>query len=240
MGPIIFPGNVFKNRSNVYGPNSGPQDFRLSPNGLYLPKVAGFAPATESEVGYDTTQRSFKSYDGKAIGAFGRCLYATRITTDVFDADTVGTTESVFATSYQFPANYWIANKCVLVWAGFRFVTPVSVQTTVGLTMRMQKAGPTNVSLWSVGTTTGSNQTRNYLFAMLIQGTAAPGAAVAIECEQVHGQGAWNASTPNAIDAAANVDTTAAETLQFTVTFGADPGAAQTVALRQLVINELN
>ncbi|MDB4912894.1 MAG: hypothetical protein JWM95_538 [Gemmatimonadetes bacterium] len=165
-----------------------------------------------------------------------RLLSAQFSTTDILVASTIGTTETAFATQFQFPASYWTANKLVEVRAVFGWIATATVPTTLPK-LRLRKAGPTDYYLYTgVAQAQAAFATeQGFMCSWMLQGTGAPGAAVNLETGYL-GEG-FGGFIRNTIAQGVAVDTTAALTLALTLTFGAATAGNQ-LALRQLVLLE--
>ena len=199
---------------------------------------AGLAPTTAGSFGYDTTQQKFVGGGGTGTlaGSFPRVLSAQFSTTDQLVAATIGTTETNFATTFSIPANFFIANKVLRVTALFEYVATAVVPTFL-LKMRVQKTGPTNVTLYAGPAAAPAAVTvSSILMPFLIQGTAAAGASVSVETAAL---GAFNGFNKSTTAQGVLITTNVAQTLQFTMTYGAAT-AGNTVNLRQLIVEELN
>lgn len=190
---------------------------------------------------YDATQRRLTTADGFFTSGHNRAISVQRSTSDQLAAATIGTTETAFASTVVFPANYFIANKAVLVIVGLEIVAGNPTNTML-FKLRVQKAGPTNVNLWVQGaaasSVVGATQGQ-YGFAFILQGTAAPGASVGLECQPAHAFTNFQSSFIGTVAQAPNVDTASQQTMQLTVTFGGS-NTGHTVNLRQLVASEMN
>lgn len=172
-------------------------------------------------------------FDG---GNGNRTLSRQRSTSDTLVAATINTTETAFATSYVFPANYFTADVTVRVTVTFETLGTAVIPTSL-LKMRVQKAGPTNVNLYTSTALAYSSGTTSYGGVFLLTGTAAAGSAVNLEVGALFANinGPFGRNTLAAMQA---VDTNLAQTLQFTQTFSSN-AASNSITLRQLLIEEL-
>ena len=89
----------------------------------------------------------------------------------------------------------------------------------------------TTLLVWPYAVAPAAVTVSSLLMPFLIQGTAAPGAAVSVETAAF---GAFNGFNKNITAQGVTIDTSVAQTLQFTMTYGAGT-AGNTVNLRQLV-----
>lgn len=234
------PPLVRTDQANTY--STGAQNLAAATS-LLVPNSAGYAPTADGSLGYDPTQDAWVAGGAGALtGALPRVLSVQRSTTDTLDAATITTTETAFATTYTLPANYLIAGKAVRVRCAFYTTTSGSAPTQL-YRLRIQKAGPTNVNLCASSAITVSNSFSNRAGALtwLIQGTAAPGAAVNIltTCEGGVMGGGMNSGHMNSIAQPVAADTTAAQTIQITLTYGAGT-AGNTLTLLMMTVEELN
>lgn len=202
---------------------------------------AGLAPSTiAGAYGYDSTQRRWRAWDGVQLGDFGRVLAVPDPnSTDTLSAATINTTETAFSSTFAIPANYLIPRKLLRVSALFSLTTS-AVPVTIVLTLRVQKSGPTDVNLWrNLAITPPINLTSaGYGFEWIFSAKDAVGAAAGLETGSVlsalFGQAVYNtiAQRPAA-------DTTAAQTIQVTVTYSGNT-AGNSISLRHgLIVEEL-
>lgn len=205
---------------------------------------AGLAPTADGAEGYDTTRKMYVGGGGTfaGLGSFPRVISAQFSTTDQLVAATVNTTETAFATSLALPANFFIANKILLVMASFEYTGSATAVTAL-IKMRLQKAGPVNVVLYT-GSAAATNNAAGFGLGMvwIIQGTAAAGAAVNVMTGSLApSPGIANIMGANKTPQVAGVAvaTNAAQTLQFTNTFGGNT-AGNTMNLTELIALEMN
>lgn len=169
--------------------------------------------------------------------AGNRTLYSVYSTTDSLTAATISTTETVFATSYTFPANYIDASKTFRITVMVNVLGTATIPTSI-LRMRFRKAGPTDVNLYQSTALAYQAGTLGYGGHFFIQGTAAAGASVNIMAGVVGDNinGPFGRNVLNTLPVA--IDTASAQTLQFTQQFSSN-SAGNTVTLAQLIIEEL-
>ncbi len=208
--------------------------------GLVVPKQAGAAPTAQGDIRYDTTQDATKLGGSGAIsGAIPRVLSAQFSSTDSLTCSVIGTTETAFATAFAIPANFFKANKVMRVSAAVEMTTPAS-QSAITWHLRVQKAGPTNVNLFSASSfPSASLSSVTAAIVGFVQGTGAPGATATLEMSGFAGStNSHPVGEKNSITQPVTVDTTVAQTLQFTLTCTVSD--ATNLKLRQLIVEELN
>lgn len=169
-------------------------------------------------------------------GNGNRTLYSAFSTTDTLTAATINTTETAFATSYTFPANYFTQGKLVRISMAIEGIATAAVPTST-IRMRLQKAGPTNVNLYTTTALANTVGAPGYGAIFYLQGTTTPGAAVAIEVggALINGLGLGGRNT---LTSPFTFDATAAQTLQFTLQFSTN-AAGNSTTLRQFFVEEL-
>lgn len=171
---------------------------------------------------------------------FGKRLYipAHFSTSDTLTASVIGTTETAFAKTIALPAGWFTLNRALRIFLGIEVSTTVTVPT-YQMRMRVQKAGPVNVNLYqatAAAVVSATTTTTSFAQLFVIQGTAAPGASVSVETA-IH-QSGLGGFTRNIISPSALVDTASAQTIQFTMQYGAAT-AGNNCTLRQVIVEEL-
>lgn len=165
---------------------------------------------------------------------------------DTLTAATISTTETGFATTYQIPANWLSTNRIVKVTWGFSETnTGVTqdVKIRLGGPASCSGAGCTGTSVWDSGvvTPTGTPSGKATLFTCYFQGTAAPGASVAVRT--TCGGAASSPTTPflvaNTLATNTNIATNTAQNIIVTMTYGANT-AGNSVTLTMMNVENLN
>jgi hypothetical protein len=203
--------------------------------GLYLPKGAGKAPGAEGDLVFDTTQRQYLGRDailGTAKKAMTAVLALYRPAEQLSAA--TGTSEQNFTQTYTLPANYFIAQKAVRVSAYFEIVSSATSPTA-----RMRLKLGSTVMYDGTAASPGNNlATRGFMLQVVLQGTAAPGAAVAVDAGT---STAIASSWPPANSTAqpVNIATNASQAITLSIQYSATT-AGNTITLRQLLIEEIN
>lgn len=159
-------------------------------------------------------------------------------TTDTLTASVIGTTETAFAKTIALPAGYFVAGRVLRIFCGIE-VSTTSVVPTYLMRMRVQKAGPVNVNLYvptAAAVVSTTTTTTSFAQIFVLQGTAAAGASVSVETA-IH-QSGLGGFTRNLISPSALVDTASAQTIQFTMQYGAAT-AGNNCTLRQVIVEEI-
>ena len=229
---------VFNNQGNTF--TTGIQDFTAATS-LKVPFAA--TPIANGAVGYDTSQHRYTAGEGTSSTqftvSFVRALSAQLGASDSLDCNTIGTTETAFATQYAIPANLLIANKTLQISGVFD--AKFNAAVAVSLSARLHAASNMKFVQFNSGTPANTGGTLGAGFTLLLQGTTSPGTSAALE------GGVLSMSLPvtssyNTISQPVTVDTTAIQTIQITLTCGgAGTGTGlNVVKLRQLVVQEIN
>ena len=240
---------------------TGTFDFSGS-TALLHPSAASAAPTVGGDMRYDSTQLSNMVGGAGAItGAVPRVLAtcfsessasncigtgATTGNNDKIDANGTGCASGsgcFFATTFQIPANYLVKNRALRVTYVMDFDSS-STASTVAYNLRIQKSGPTNVVLFTGGTTTPPNSKTGLGFAIsfIIQGTVAAGASANIETGATGGAGLGGTIGTmfnNTLAQPIAGDTTSAQTIQLGVLSGTAT-AGNTQRVRQMIVEELH
>jgi len=153
-------------------------------------------------------------------------------TADTFTNSTVA--EQTFATQYTIAANKFVANKLYRVTGIVQFTSGSSPVTEVW----KLKLGSTIVYASPAGSPAASFTTRGGGITWYLQGTAAAGASVSVECGSVAQSILPATFNSNTIAQGVLVATNAAQVLSISVTFGGT-GSLDSVSLRQLICEEL-
>lgn len=168
-----------------------------------------------------------------------RLISSQNSTSDSLDAGT-GTGLQVFATTYAIPASLFRVGQRIRVTANMD-LTGNGTVPTLQCGMRVQKSGPTNVSLFldgAVAPSVSSGATRGYAMEFMLIVTAV-GASGTIECEPLISSKNPGVNTVNQATIPATLDMTAAQTLQFTAQWGTAT-AGNIARLRSLDIEAMN
>ncbi len=228
--------------------------FSITDTAFVVPKAGGANPTAQGDVRYDTTQDAWMAGGrGSIKGVIPRVLAscwsnattsgcfgtgASTANNDLIDAGS-GTTETAFSTTYQFPANYFKANKVALICVNFQWTTTSSAPT-LRIQGRVQKSGPTNVYFYQQNAVAPANSQTNigFGYCFQLQGTGAPSATASL----MGGVGFFpyttSANTQNQVGQPVTVDTTVAQTFQLTVTWGTATSGNK-IAFQQMVVMEL-
>lgn len=210
-----------------------------------IPVAAGCAPTAAGAICHDSTQGSTRIGGGTgtvANGGIPRVFPPQTSSTDTLVAATINVTETVFATAYTIPANFFIANKQLRVtWT----VAETSSGTPVTTRMRIRYGGIGGTIIFdsSAVTPTASIVNRSANFTCILTGTAAPGASVALYTGCT-GQGfASPATTPfniaNTVAPNISVATNASAALTMTMQYGGNT-AGNTNNIWVMTVEELN
>ncbi len=243
--PIGVTTPVTDNGSNndveILGP--GPGNSHVFTGSLTVPVSGGAAPTGSGQIAYDSTANSpvvGENLGGSSTAATAQLdrLISSQGPSSIVNAGTVGTTETAFDVSYPFPSGYWTVGKLVRVTAGIQYVAPGTV-VSQQYKMRFNAPGPVNVTLF-MGTVSspGVSSTRDVGASFLLK-CVTTGATGSIDIVNVSGLTPAGNSAVNATGQPVTFDTTAAQTLQFTVTFGGNT-TGNTAQLRVLAVEELN
>lgn len=205
---------------------------------LLVPASAAYAPTADGSIGYDTTQDAWSAGGAGAInGHIPRVLDVSFSTTDDVDADAgaQSTNETNFTQNFSIPANYLVANRVLRVSIIYSLTTS---GTAASLTLRL-KAGTT--ALVTIGAAAPSNNLAGigYGFTFLVQGTAAPGAAVSVESGVNAASIGAGAGSRNATTQPVALATNGALTLQLSAQYAAAT-TGNVIVLRQWMVEELN
>lgn len=191
-------------------------------NKLTVPSSAGLLPTAGGQLVHDTTTGMYSGYNGTAGSTMtiSGVLMVGVPANDILVSTTITTTETPFATQMVFPAGFWTAGKTVRVVLTQEHVATATIPT-VSSRLRLQKSGPTNVSLYqsaaSAQTATATyNQRSAATFYLSCITTGASGTIrTSIQAAGIAPFGT------NPGPSEATFDTTAAQTLQLTLTYGA-------------------
>lgn len=208
--------------------------------------IAGYAPTGDGEIGYDSTKDAYVSGGGTGgqTGYFPRVMSSTQSFTDVLFSTNITTTETAFTKTYIIPANFFITNKALRITAIVEATTS-GAPATVRMKLRVQKSGPTNVDLYDSGVRTpAANITSlSNMAQFLIMGTGSPSATGTLITGAIGSSRDNNQMPPypfqNQINQPVSVDTTAAQTLQITVTYGSSV-SGNSVELLAFTVEELS
>lgn len=212
-GNAIFPGTT------IYQTSPVSMSSLTVVNQLVVPASAPYT--TAGTLAYDSTGKNFVS-GGGGIGTWGvipRVIYSSTPLNDVLISTTITTTETAFLTQYTFPANYFSVGKQIRVIIGSEYVATATVPTFT-FKLRFQKAGPTNVNVFTMvagapGATATYAGGQQLIATITGQTTGATGSL------QTSTMQLFNGAKANLTPSQATIDTTAAQTLQWTATYGA-------------------
>ncbi|HEV2176646.1 MAG TPA: hypothetical protein VGW33_05540 [Terriglobia bacterium] len=226
----------------VLGASGGTTNTSTFTGTLVVPVAPNATPTSNGAIAYDSTANA--PVVGETLGGSSSSATATMVrgvsiqgpSGSPIDAGTVGTTETPFATTYVFPAGYWTARKAVRVSAVVQEVTP---GTAVSFLFKLAflKTGPVEVPLYA-----------SIANKPPISTTQSSGSSFILRCVSTGGTGTMDtANLPglavvgpaNTVTQPVTFDTTVAQTLEVTVTFGAMT-AGNTALLRLLTVEELN
>jgi hypothetical protein len=141
---------------------------------LLVPTSAGYAPTANGSLGYDTTQGKWVGGGhGTITGSFVRVLSVTRPNAALTNSTTA---DQDYAAVFQIPANFLIAQKVLRGSFDLSLVSDGSASSIIFYI----KLGATKVYTMTASTQANS-VTRSVTQAFFIYGTAAPGAAVAVD-----------------------------------------------------------
>ena len=166
-------------------------------------------------------------------GAFPGMLSAQQSTVDNITDDAAGGVETAFATVYSVPANFFVANKFLIVFAGFEYIatgTPPTLQLALRLgTTKMYQSDLTQPD---------GNKTRGFGSVFVLGGTAAAGASVAVLCSPLVNElkSSLPLPGPSIITYTHNVATNGVLSLNLTAKWASNPAGTNTVGLRQLLV----
>lgn len=207
---------------------------------LVVPVQAGALPTVNGDIRYDSTAGAYLGYSG-VIGssiAFVTTLYSSApINSDILVSTTITTAETAFNTQFTFPANYFTVGKTIRITVGVDYVATATIPTMLAK-IRFQKSGPTNVNLYTGGANAGT-ATAAYSLSRGLSLTvtcAATGSSGQFQTTPIYTAPPFNNTT---IAGSVSADTTAAQTLQVTLTFGASSSSNFT-RLNSFVIEALN
>lgn len=207
---------------------------------LVVPVQAGALPTVNGDIRYDSTAGAYRGYSG-VIGssiAFVTTLYSSApINSDILVSTTITTTETAFNTQFTFPSNYFTVGKTIRITVGVDYVATATIPTMLAK-IRFQKSGPTNVNLYTGGANAGT-ATAAYSLSRGLSLTvtcAATGSSGQFQMIPIYTAPPFNNTT---IAGSVSADTTAAQTLQVTLTFGASSSSNFT-RLNSFVIEALN
>lgn len=232
---------VQNNIANTYT-SAGSLDLSAAVS-LVIPKSGGAAPTADGQLAFDTTKDAWAF--GGSVGASGTNttgymprFFSFQGPSSTLDAGTITTTETAYSISYTLPANFFAVGKTLIVVASIQDVAPATVAGRV-LKMRLQKTGPVNVNL----TTTASasmtvSSTRSVPMLIMVR-CVTTGATGTVDVIPIGFLNSASSVVPQTVVQPVTIDTTVAQTLQFTITFAAGT-AGNTTQLRALMVGELN
>lgn len=208
---------VLNNQSNTY--STGDQSFAAATS-VTLPSGAGCTTGASGKICFDTTSGAIQAYSNlsSSAGNLHRTLYSTSSTTDILCGATtvtpappsgtctghVATTITPFATTYTFPANYFVSGKTVHVYLGFMYMynvatSPMYISVTLGGTEIYFN------NLNSLFATSSAVVGAGMNFA--IKATAAPSASSAVMTHLVGSSGMNSTNTQNGTQQPVNLAT---------------------------------
>jgi hypothetical protein len=207
---------------------------------LLVPASAGYAPTADGSLGYDTTQGAWVGGGaGGIVGRFPRILKATQSSTDTITDDAAGGVQTQFTQTFSVPANFFTANKGLLILAGFQIASLVGPPT---LRIDIRLGTTSVVQSWT--DTPGASLTTGGGVAALIMGTAAPGASVAVFTSVLGGsvpnRGMTATYWTNQVAYTQAVATNGALTLNVTALWGSNVANTHSIRLQSLIVMEVN
>lgn len=179
-------------------------------------------------------------------GANWQLLSANRIpylltsTSDTLTASVTGTTDTAFAGSFTFPANYFESGRRIQFSSGIVLTSSAAPPTMIPRA-KFQKAGPVLVTVAvSSAQTPQTGQTGVGSGAILdISPITALSATASMETAIIASDGAAGTFSRNNTAQAVTMDTTAAQTLLLTNTYSANT-AGNSITMRKYIINFCN
>ncbi|HEV3275793.1 MAG TPA: hypothetical protein VG860_03165 [Terriglobia bacterium] len=209
---------------------------------LKVPVSAGAAPTDNGALAYDSTAQS--PVAGETLGGSTSTATTSLQRTVVLagpsavqTAASDGTTETPFdVATYTFPANYWTVGKTVRVTVGIQMVAPASVVTH---TYKLRfLSGPTDI-YQSPASSPPASLTRS-MGATFVLRCASTGSSGSLDTVNVAGLSANGQVLLNNITQPVTpFNTTLAQTLQITITFGAGT-SGNTAQVRAFSVEEIN
>lgn len=207
-----------------------------SATSLLVPTSAGYAPTANGSLGFDSTQNAWSAGGAGTInGKLWRLLYVTTPAADTLTAATINTTETQFASTFQIPANYLIANKLLRVTYLIQDLSTATIPTRVyKIRLGAVGIGGTIVAQGSaysaVATTFGHGLT------YIIVGTAAAGASVNVVTIPIT---PVTLTDKNVTSQPVAIATNAAQNINFTLTYSGN-GASNTTQVLAMIVEEGN
>lgn len=234
---IITPGgNVRTDQSNTY--TTGAQDMSAATSHT-VPVGAGYAPTANGSLGFNSTQNCWSLGGATLNGCGPRTLYATQSTTDTLTAATINTTETQFASTWQIPANYLIANKILRVTYTLQWTATATVPTSTAR-LRLGAVGIGGTVIYLGNTTTNSTFTNvSCTQSFLIVGTAAAGASVNVTTTATAIASGLATFTKQNTAQPVAIATNAAQNINLTWQYSTNAATNSTTVLAMLV-EELN
>ena len=198
---------------------------------IVVPKAAGAAPTGDGDIRYDTTQDTLKGGGAGGItGSYPRVLKQAR---PIETKNNTTTADQDFVSLFTIPANYLEAGRCLQVDLSYQYTTDSNASSQT----YYLKLGATKVSSVGAGTPVNST-TRSFLAVLVICGTAAAGASVAVETA-TGGFGNFTASSStSSTGQPVNLATDGTLNIVPGVAFGTST-SGESVVLRLAVIREL-
>jgi hypothetical protein len=211
---------------------------QVSVSSLVVTGRANASPTTVGSIDYDTTKSMLVTYGAAVPATISRVLYTSAPIADILVSTTITTNETPFSTSFTFPANFFTAGKSIRITMGVEFIATATIPTSLSK-WRFQKSGPTNVAFYTSTAASDAaqsawNQRATAIVTIMCQTTGASGQLSSIFM--------GNGITPLGTFGGSsffNIDTTAAQTLQYTLTYGASSNTNFT-RLNQMLVEELN
>lgn len=228
---VTLPATVVKTgQANTY--STGAQDFG-SATSLKLPTASGGVGTADGHLGHDSDRGVPTSYSGitASKAPLSRVLSGARPNEALSNSTA---TEQNYTSVFTIPAGTLLAQKCLRVDQMFKLVTPASA---TGMILGL-KLGGTTVAKQDAATTPANSKTYYTTVSVLICGTAAPGASVAVDASFLVGQPTWGA-TAFSSTGPPSLATNGSLTVQPTITFSNAAGG-QTLTLINTLITEYN
>jgi len=220
---------VKTDQDNTY--STGAQSFAAATS-LLVPAAAAYAPTADGSIGYATTQDRYVAGGAGALtGSFPRVLSVTRPNEQKTNSTTA---DQDYTSVFTIPASYLIAQKVL------RLTFEITHTTDGGASTQNYylKLGSTKVYTQGAANTPGNNITRSSAVTFLIFGTAAAGAAVAVEVGLLSGI-MGSASTYLNATAPQNLATNGALNIVPGIAFSTSTGG-ESATLRNVIVEELN
>lgn len=207
---------------------------------IIIPVASGAVPTQNGDIRYDSASGRVVAFDGiigSSVPLMG-VLFSSAPVGDVLVSTTIGTTETAFATQFTVPANFFTVGKSIRVSYGVASLATAAVPTTL-LKARLQKSGPTNVYFYTGATNaeaasvTPLPRSASFILTCATTGSSGMVATMMTALGQIPFSN-WLSN-----GSIQNFDTTAAQTIQLTITFGGSVNAND-LQLTSMLVEALN